>query len=129
MDDVPDAANRSTARENQMEGWLQQVPVEPAEGSRGQSVGPARRTNGRDQLTKLEQVAGVDERAVAPTADAAQVSASKRHVVSLTICCRRSATDAGHPLDSIPEVHPRQRRQPRGHARNATWGCVVADHG
>jgi hypothetical protein len=68
-----------------MKGRLQSEPVEAEERGCGLAIGPAWSTNRLDQFAEPSQIACVNERAVAPNADAAQVSASKRHVVTLTI--------------------------------------------
>jgi hypothetical protein len=69
-------------------------------------------------------VAGVDEGASAPSADAAQVSASKRHIVSLTIFDHPWVVVSGHAARvNLPEPSTATSDEPRSHRtlRTLLW--------
>ena len=69
-------------------------------------------------------MASVDEGAGAPSADAAQVSASKRHVVSLTIFDHARVVGSGHAARvNLPETRTATSDEPRSHRtlRRLLW--------
>ena len=123
MDHVADAVHGATASDDEVKGRLQPEPVEAIQGSGCRTKGPAWSTDRGDQLSKLQKVTGVDEGAVCPTADAAQVSASKRGVMRiapLTICGRQLATGAGHGPGFNLEKQLATTIRRTGHAQNRT---------
>ena len=87
-----------------MKGRLQSKAIEAEQSGGSWAVGPAGTSDRGDELEKFEQVACVDEGAGAPSADAAQVSDSKRHVVSLTIFDHPWVVVSGHAARvNLPE--------------------------